>query len=243
MSKECIHFFGPLCILRCTVSKISKFQSPVQELKCVSAGANSQHGIHGPVFLLEPPPVLRFSNATGSQVSCSAHGSPPPDVTWLHHDGSVVTAVPGFRWVHVHIILTFRVVVRILCWTFLIGWYGTLCDVSGRGCTQSSDDLNIIVTDLIFSFDVMVTADMLPRRVLSNGLEYDIECVTFRSVILHGLDDKCSARHGYNLSSSPPLRRGLWSHLTSYATGSLSSRLISPIKPSICSYYFLDQSS
>ena len=22
MSKECIHFFGPLCILRCTVSKI-----------------------------------------------------------------------------------------------------------------------------------------------------------------------------------------------------------------------------
>ncbi|XP_069687424.1 cell adhesion molecule Dscam1 isoform X3 [Periplaneta americana] len=60
-------------------------------------GAECQHGIHGPVFLLEPPPVLRFSNATGSQVSCSAHGSPPPDVTWLNHDGSVVTAVPGFR--------------------------------------------------------------------------------------------------------------------------------------------------
>jgi hypothetical protein len=79
-------------------------QFPIQEFKCVSAGANSQHGIHGPVFLLEPPPVLRFSNATGSQVSCSAHGSPPPDVTWLHHDGSVVTAVPGFRWVHILII-------------------------------------------------------------------------------------------------------------------------------------------
>jgi len=112
------------------------FQVPVEEFKCVFAGANSQHGIHGPVFLLEPPPVLRFSNATGSQVSCSAHGSPPPDVTWLHHDGSVVTAVPGFRWVHVLIILTFCVVVRILYWTFLIGWYGTLCDVSEPGCTQ-----------------------------------------------------------------------------------------------------------
>ena len=85
-----------------------QFQLPVHVLKCVSAGAKTQHGIHGPVFLLEPPPVLRFSNATGSQVSCSAHGSPPPDVTWLHHDGSVVTAVPGFRWVRVHIILTFR---------------------------------------------------------------------------------------------------------------------------------------
>jgi hypothetical protein len=111
------------------------FQFPVQEFKLVSAGANSQHGIHGPVFLLEPPPVLRFSNATGSQVSCSAHGSPPPDVTWLHHDGSVVTAVPGFRWVHVYIFLTFFVI-WILYWTFLIGWYGTLCDVFGAGCTQ-----------------------------------------------------------------------------------------------------------
>ncbi|KAK7789259.1 hypothetical protein R5R35_012917 [Gryllus longicercus] len=61
------------------------------------AGAAGQLGAHGPVFLLEPPPVLSFSNNTGSQVSCSAHGSPPPDVSWLHADGSLVTAVPGFR--------------------------------------------------------------------------------------------------------------------------------------------------
>ncbi|XP_068085516.1 cell adhesion molecule Dscam2 [Anabrus simplex] len=60
-------------------------------------GVQCQHGIHGPVFLLEPPAILSFSNSTGSQVSCSAHGSPTPDVTWLHQDGSVVTAVPGFR--------------------------------------------------------------------------------------------------------------------------------------------------
>ena len=64
----------------------------------------------------------------------------------------------------------------------------------------------------------------------SNELEYDIDCTMFRSVRLHGLDGKCSTRHGYNLSSSPPLRRGLWYHLTSNATGSLPSRLISPIR-------------
>ncbi|XP_060516116.1 cell adhesion molecule Dscam2 [Cylas formicarius] len=52
---------------------------------------------HGPVYLLEPPPRLTFSNTTGSQVSCSAHGSPNPQVEWLLHDGKRVTAVPGLR--------------------------------------------------------------------------------------------------------------------------------------------------
>ncbi|XP_066247380.1 cell adhesion molecule Dscam1 isoform X2 [Euwallacea similis] len=52
---------------------------------------------HGPVYLLEPPAQLTFSNTTGSQVSCSAHGSPSPQVEWLLHDGNTVTAVPGLR--------------------------------------------------------------------------------------------------------------------------------------------------
>ncbi|XP_044257604.1 Down syndrome cell adhesion molecule-like protein Dscam2 isoform X1 [Tribolium madens] len=52
---------------------------------------------HGPVFLLEPPAHLTFSNTTGSQVSCSAHGSPTPQVDWLLQDGQTVTAVPGLR--------------------------------------------------------------------------------------------------------------------------------------------------
>ncbi|CAH0562134.1 unnamed protein product [Brassicogethes aeneus] len=51
----------------------------------------------GPVFLLEPPAHLTFSNTTGSQVSCSAHGSPTPQVDWLLQDGQTVTAVPGLR--------------------------------------------------------------------------------------------------------------------------------------------------
>ncbi|CAH1377592.1 unnamed protein product, partial [Tenebrio molitor] len=58
-------------------------------------GAASQS--HGPVFLLEPPAHLTFSNTSGSQVSCSAHGSPTPQVDWLLQDGQTVTAVPGLR--------------------------------------------------------------------------------------------------------------------------------------------------
>ncbi|XP_017776462.1 PREDICTED: Down syndrome cell adhesion molecule-like protein Dscam2 isoform X2 [Nicrophorus vespilloides] len=59
------------------------------------AGANGQS--HGPVFLLEPPSQLTFSNTSGSQVSCSAHGSPTPQVDWLLQDGQTVMGVPGLR--------------------------------------------------------------------------------------------------------------------------------------------------
>ncbi|KAJ8980636.1 hypothetical protein NQ317_017932 [Molorchus minor] len=52
---------------------------------------------YGPVFLLEPPAQLTFSNTSGSQVSCSAHGSPDPQVDWLLQDGQTVTSVPGLR--------------------------------------------------------------------------------------------------------------------------------------------------
>lgn len=52
---------------------------------------------HGPAFLLEPPAHLTFSNTTGSQVSCSAHGLPTPQVEWLLEDGQTVHAVPGLR--------------------------------------------------------------------------------------------------------------------------------------------------
>lgn len=55
------------------------------------------HGIQGPVFLQEPPSTLTFSNTTGSQVSCSVHGSPTPQVDWIMEDGHTVSAVPGLR--------------------------------------------------------------------------------------------------------------------------------------------------
>ncbi|XP_071452909.1 cell adhesion molecule Dscam1 [Hetaerina americana] len=51
----------------------------------------------GPVFLLEPPPRLAFSNTSGAEISCSAHGAPPPDLSWILADGSRAEAVPGLR--------------------------------------------------------------------------------------------------------------------------------------------------
>ncbi|EFN83957.1 Down syndrome cell adhesion molecule, partial [Harpegnathos saltator] len=55
-------------------------------------------GQQGPVFVLEPPSTLVFSNTTGSQLGCSAHGSPTPHVTWITSpDQRSVTAVPGLR--------------------------------------------------------------------------------------------------------------------------------------------------
>ncbi|VVC98463.1 unnamed protein product [Leptidea sinapis] len=46
------------------------------------------------MFLLEPPPRLSFSNSSGTRVTCAAHGSPPPTITWLTEDGLPVTDVP-----------------------------------------------------------------------------------------------------------------------------------------------------
>ncbi|XP_044017269.1 Down syndrome cell adhesion molecule-like protein Dscam2 [Aphidius gifuensis] len=55
-------------------------------------------GQQGPVFIVEPPSTLVFSNTTGSQLSCAAHGSPTPHVTWITSpDQRTVTAVPGLR--------------------------------------------------------------------------------------------------------------------------------------------------
>ncbi|KAJ8679750.1 hypothetical protein QAD02_015537, partial [Eretmocerus hayati] len=60
--------------------------------------AATTFGQQGPIFLLEPPSTLVFSNTTGSQLSCSAHGSPPPLVTWITSpDQRLVSAVPGLR--------------------------------------------------------------------------------------------------------------------------------------------------
>ncbi|CAK1602580.1 unnamed protein product [Parnassius mnemosyne] len=49
------------------------------------------------IFLMEPPPRLSFSNSTGARVSCAAHGTPAPTITWLTEDGVPVTNVPGLR--------------------------------------------------------------------------------------------------------------------------------------------------
>ncbi|CAB3241309.1 unnamed protein product [Arctia plantaginis] len=52
---------------------------------------------HGPVFLMEPPPRLVFSNTTGARVSCAAHGFPSPQIAWQQPDGGQLDDVPGLR--------------------------------------------------------------------------------------------------------------------------------------------------
>jgi hypothetical protein len=54
----------------------------------------------GPLFLLEPPSRVEFSNSSGAHVDCSAHGSPPLRVEWLLADGSPALPVPQLRVLH-----------------------------------------------------------------------------------------------------------------------------------------------
>ncbi|XP_059476003.1 cell adhesion molecule Dscam2 isoform X1 [Neocloeon triangulifer] len=51
----------------------------------------------GPVFVLEPPHKLDFSNSSGGWLDCSAAGQPAPMITWLAADGSPAMEVPGVR--------------------------------------------------------------------------------------------------------------------------------------------------
>lgn len=71
---------------------------------CWASIVISDHSRHGgivqtPSFSQEPPPQVVFSNNTGAHITCSAHGSPIPLITWLTKDGSVVNTVPGLRLV------------------------------------------------------------------------------------------------------------------------------------------------
>ncbi|XP_046406478.1 Down syndrome cell adhesion molecule-like protein Dscam2 isoform X2 [Ischnura elegans] len=51
----------------------------------------------GPLFLVEPPPRLEFSNSSGGRLDCSAQGSPSPALRWILSDGAPALPVPGLR--------------------------------------------------------------------------------------------------------------------------------------------------
>ncbi|XP_039965640.1 Down syndrome cell adhesion molecule-like protein Dscam2 isoform X1 [Bactrocera tryoni] len=59
--------------------------------------AKATSGLRVPTFIQEPPARLLFSNDTGTQISCTAHGNPPPVVSWVLKDGTMATQVPGLR--------------------------------------------------------------------------------------------------------------------------------------------------
>ncbi|GBN73351.1 Down syndrome cell adhesion molecule-like protein Dscam2 [Araneus ventricosus] len=51
----------------------------------------------GPVFRMEPPSRVEFSNNSGTELRCSADGYPAPRLTWLTREGTPARDVPGLR--------------------------------------------------------------------------------------------------------------------------------------------------
>lgn len=69
-----------------------------EEFIYVTVASLADNGVQAPLFLQEPISELMFSNESGSQISCTAHGSPPPTVFWIQKDGSPITSVLGLRY-------------------------------------------------------------------------------------------------------------------------------------------------
>ncbi|CAH2233229.1 jg20120 [Pararge aegeria aegeria] len=77
------------------VAALSPISSPLFAPYTTASPSSSQL-----IFLMEPPPRLSFSNSTGASVSCAAHGTPAPTITWLTEDGVPVSDVPGLSVPH-----------------------------------------------------------------------------------------------------------------------------------------------
>lgn len=73
------------------------------ENNCIHLCSGGEGQEHGPVFLMEPPPRLLFSNSSGARVACAAHGFPPPLLAWQLPDGTQVDSVAGLRSVTIFI--------------------------------------------------------------------------------------------------------------------------------------------
>lgn len=73
----------------------------LQHFLCVAliAVALAADDTSGPVFSIEPPNRVDFSNTTGAVVECRAQGIPAPDIIWVRSDGTAVGDVPGLRQV------------------------------------------------------------------------------------------------------------------------------------------------
>lgn len=71
------------------------------QLCFASLGSDHSHGgiVQIPSFVQEPPSHVTFSNNTGAHLTCVAHGNPIPLITWLTKEGSIVSPVPGLRFV------------------------------------------------------------------------------------------------------------------------------------------------
>lgn len=69
-----------------------------EEFIYVTVASLADNGVQAPLFHQEPISELMFSNESGSQISCTAHGTPPPNLMWTQKDGSPITSVLGLRY-------------------------------------------------------------------------------------------------------------------------------------------------
>ncbi|CAG9796255.1 unnamed protein product [Diatraea saccharalis] len=66
----------------------------------VGAGAGGTPARLAPRFVSEPPAVVRYAAAAGTQLRCAATGDPPPTITWITDDNSPLDDRPGIRRVY-----------------------------------------------------------------------------------------------------------------------------------------------
>lgn len=78
----------------------------IAEFFYVTIASLVDNGVQAPLFLQEPVSDLVFSNESGSQISCSAHGTPTPTVTWVQKDGSPIASVLGLRYIIIFLSFT-----------------------------------------------------------------------------------------------------------------------------------------
>ncbi len=55
---------------------------------------------HGPSFIYEPPQRVLIANTSGGSIPCSAHGVPPPAISWLDSMEQPATNLPGIAASH-----------------------------------------------------------------------------------------------------------------------------------------------
>ncbi|GBM56631.1 Down syndrome cell adhesion molecule-like protein Dscam2 [Araneus ventricosus] len=69
------------------------------DLDCyISLGEPSRKDQRGPVFRTEPSSRVEFSNSSGTELRCSADGTPTPRLTWQTREGGNARDVAGLRY-------------------------------------------------------------------------------------------------------------------------------------------------
>lgn len=102
-----------------------------EEFIYATVASLADNGVQAPLFLQEPISELMFSNESGSQISCTAHGVPPPTLSWVTaKDGSPITSVLGLRYnlprsVGKHI-YSISIQLNSIRSVFSIIWFGSL---------------------------------------------------------------------------------------------------------------------